>query len=182
MFVIDGGDLNHKLGMMNRVFAVPNYNDLLPSGYELMFTGARNGLWHGNDLEGLLPQRLHRALDLMSVRFYAFDQSIRWSERVRALLPPGLAPPHGSSYVLERTSAVPRAYVVQRAHVERDPELALAILMAPNFDPSSQVVTASRISSGASPVFLSAISRLSDSPCQTEPNRHSFVPSVIFGR
>ena len=146
--------LRSKLGMMNGLFAVPDYEPSPPAAYRAYFDPIRVQPWHG-DLSVTRRRTtrsaaaLARLLDLMSVRYYA---------TLAAAPPETLAAlrdfaggreyrlPHAR--VFERLQALPRAYVVHEVIVEPDVEASVARVTSPSFRPREQAVVGDP---GASP-------------------------------
>lgn len=138
-----------KAGMMNEVYAVPDYEPSMPAAYA-RFLGL-DGLerpWHG-DLHALreddralgryrAPMEL---LDLMSVRWYATPPPLE-PEVARALeeWPGGPTLQLEGATIAERPSALPRVYAVRRLRSEPDFDAALLRLRDPGFDPHHEAV------------------------------------------
>jgi hypothetical protein len=147
-FGVYAHDSLYKLGMMNELFAVPDYEPSMPRAYEEFFRPESSHPWHG---------RLHvtpeaqprwgrfvppeRLLDLMSVRWVT----------VRFPAPPGVvrrlrektgsgARKLGSALLFTRPGAVPRAYAVRRVRAVPDLEAALAVVAGEAFRPREEAV------------------------------------------
>src|SRR6185369_2130450 len=110
----------YKTGQMHDVFVVPDYEPLLPGAYCDFFGLSRNRLWHGAlnmtaayGPDVATPHVDPALLDLLSVRYYVDARASHrahgndLADAVSGKYLPGYAPP-----VLERESALPRAYVV----------------------------------------------------------------------
>jgi hypothetical protein len=132
--------LLHKLGMMNGVLAVPDYEPNLPAAYQRYFQRPALPPWHGDltilDDLGTPPVPLE-LLDAMSVRYYATPARRADALRRRFGEPVWSA---ARVEVFERPEALPHAYVVQRARVEPDAERAVAQLLEPSFDPRREAI------------------------------------------
>jgi hypothetical protein len=122
-----------KLGMMNGVFAVPDYEPNMPAAYRTYFGVPDAPPWHGRlyAVPGASPRAeaylaAPRLLDLMSVRHYAIRTPgpppvLNALERLAG----GRSRQFATMRSTERTEAVPRTYVVR--HVERVPDLDAAL-------------------------------------------------------
>jgi hypothetical protein len=140
-------ELMKKLGMMHGLFAVPDYETNMPAVYERFLTGAQTRTWHGDlSLAPLLGRKPAipnpRALDLMSVRFYA---SLRGPHEARLAWAISRYAPKRRTlrekwFLHERPSAVRRAYVVEDVAYVPDVDAALERIFAPEFDPLHQAV------------------------------------------
>ena len=144
----------YLFGMMNQVFAVPTYEPMIPRSYAEYF--AENRLWRGfvnvvppegfsfgssAEPKNFPPGGLARLLDLMSVRFYTAHAELakgRLAELER--FAGGKARSFGQAHLVERSQALPRAYVVHEQIVEADPREAWHRLLASSFAPSRQAV------------------------------------------
>jgi hypothetical protein len=138
--------LQIKAGMMNGIFAVPDYEPAMPAFYEKYFKPPRHRPWHGR--VSTLPGRLHRPtpklaklLDLTSVRYYASPRPIRADLLRKLQLFVGEEPKSmGGVYFFERSSALPRAYVVRRILYEPNVEAALTRIKKDSFRPREEAV------------------------------------------
>ncbi len=141
-------DLLYKLGMMNRVPVVPDYQPMIPGSYADYF--GKQHLWHGGLSVLETPRHpsdpeLPRLLDLMSARYWA-------AQTARSGVIEGLARLQttenatarrvGNSSLFLRETAVPRAYVVGRTRVLADARVAREHIVAPDFDPRAEAVVA----------------------------------------
>jgi hypothetical protein len=141
--------LLRKLGMMNRVFAVPDYEPAMPGAYGRIFgLDRKENPWHG-DLHAVRdadpaarPWRVPvELLDLLSVRWYAIPRASP-PEVVRELERKTSQPliELSDAIVGRRPSALPRVYSVRRMRFEPDFDAALARLRDTSFDPRREVV------------------------------------------
>jgi hypothetical protein len=141
--------LLRKLGMMNGVFVLPDYEPGMPGAYARAFGLDREDTpWHG-DLHAVrdadpvtLPWRTSvELLDLLSVRWYAIPQPsppelVRELERKTSLPLIEL----GNAIVGRRPSALPRVYAVRSLRFEPDFDAALARVLDASFDPRREAV------------------------------------------
>jgi len=137
-----------KLGMVNGVFAVPDYEPSMPSSYVDYFRPRTRQPWHGrlHVFAGRDPGReAHRAslrlLDLMAVGHYLLEMPAP-PALVQGLAAATGSPgrPLGDALLFERAEAVPRAYAVRRVHQEPDLRAALRRLEQPAFRPREEAV------------------------------------------
>ena len=144
-----------KLGMMHGLFSLPEYDALFPRAYWDYFIGAVDpkvarsdqamALWRG-DLPLLMflrrdpPVHLGRALDLMSVRYYVVDSALSAEVEAMGAFAGGSTRKLGSATVIERPTALPRVYVVNRATAIADRLALIAQLGAPDFEPAREVL------------------------------------------
>ena len=141
---LGGSGLLLKAGMMNRFFAVPDYEPNMPMIYARYFD--RGFPWPGL-LTGTLwlPEDgapgLTRRLDLMSVRYYAApDLPRRWGgARLEEFLA-GERIDLGKLVLFERPEAVARAYSVRRVEIVPDLDAAFARILRPEFRPVEAAV------------------------------------------
>ena len=133
----------HKVGMMNGIFAVPDYESNMPLAYQRFLTGGSFPIWHGylslGHSKKWLPKL--RSLDLMSVRYYAATHPShpRISKTLERVT--GRAGTLGQGYELfERTAALPRAYVVNRVDEAPSSESALIRIGRNSFSPRFEAV------------------------------------------
>lgn len=153
-------ELPYLLGMMNGGFVVPTYEPMVPGAYADYFGQGR--LWRGfvnvvpvtplfswtrtTRVSDFAEGGLARLLDLMSVRYYvAHDGHAKRRFRELRAVAGGAVERRGPTRVVERASALPRAYVVYRQRVEPDPERARRLVQMPRFDPHRAVVVAEEI-------------------------------------
>jgi hypothetical protein len=137
-----------KLGMVNGVFAVPDYEPSMPDAYRAYFRPRTRQPWHGrlHAVAGGDPARAaHRAsarlLDLMGVRHYLLETPAPPAlvEGLRkATGSPGR--PLGWTLLFERAEALPRAYTVRRVRYEPSFDAALRRLEDPGFRPREEAV------------------------------------------
>jgi hypothetical protein len=142
--LLDGGGLLLKAGMMNRFFAVPDYEPSMPMSYARYFD--RGFPWPGllGASPGLLAGRapgLVRRLDLMSVRYYVTPDlpRIRRRARLHGFLA-GERIDLGDVRLFERPEAVARAYSVRRVETVPDLNAAFARILQPEFRPREAAV------------------------------------------
>lgn len=139
-----GSGLLVKAGMMNRFFAVPDYEPNMPMIYTRYFD--RGFPWPGllatswRLLEGGAPEFMRR-LDLMSVRYYATpDSPRRWKRAGLDELPAGKRIDLGDVRLFERPEAVARAYSVRRVETVPDLDEAFTRILQPEFRPFEAAV------------------------------------------
>jgi hypothetical protein len=137
-----------KLGMLNGLFAVPDYEPSMPDAYRAYFRPRTRQPWHGRlhaVAGGDRARAAHRAslrlLDLMAVRYYLLATP---APRALAL---GLREATGSpgrelgaALLFERAEALPRAYAVRRVRSEPNLDAALRRLESPGFRPREEAV------------------------------------------
>jgi len=137
-----------KLGMVNGVYAVPDYEPSMPSAYVAYFRPNTRQPWHGrlHVVTGRDPGRAaHRAslrlLDLLAVGHYLVETPAP-PALVKGLAQATGSPgrPLGGALLFERPEAVPRAYAVRRVHHEPDLDAALRRLEDPDFRPREEAV------------------------------------------
>ena len=141
--------LLRKLGMKNRVFAVPDYEPAMPGVYARLFgLDHEEDPWHGDlfavrDADPVTkPWRAPvELLDLMSVRWYAIPRPSP-PEIVQELERKTSQPliELSDAIVGKRPSALPRVYSVRSLRFEPDFDAALARLRDANFDPRREAV------------------------------------------
>ena len=137
-----------KLGMMNGVFALPDYEPSMPRAYLDYFRPTAREPWHGRlhvAVGGAPARRLHlaraRLLDLMSVGSVLVEAPAPpalLAERAEAT--GGAARRVGRAFLFERPGAVPRAYAVRRVRAAPDLQAALAAIEAEEFRPLEEAV------------------------------------------
>jgi hypothetical protein len=139
-----GSGLLLKAGMMDRFFAVPDYEPNMPMSYARYFD--RGFPWPGLLattrwlLEGGAPG-LTRRLDLMSVRYYATrNLPRRWRGAHLDGFPAGERIDLGRLRLFERPEAVERAYSVRRVETVPDQDAAFARILQPEFRPREAAV------------------------------------------
>ena len=134
-----------KMGTLNRIHSLPDYEPLPPSDYARFFDVPDPAVWHG-DLHLMRWRTLTpvRPLDLMGVRYYLGTDTT--DERV-AEIGPSLSKlttqpwTKIESFVLsERPQAVPRAHVFRCVHVVADEKAALRRIRHPDFSPRMEAV------------------------------------------
>jgi hypothetical protein len=139
-------ELLYKFGMMNDVFAVPDYEPGLPADYSRYFSAPSAPPWHGH--VSVLPdfayqprERLARLLDLMGVRFYA-AQATAAAETHAALaaFSGDRGRDIGPLRVYERARANPRAIAVGQVVPVENLEQALDAVNSGGFDPRRDAV------------------------------------------
>jgi hypothetical protein len=139
----------YKMGMMNGLFVVPDYEPSMPGVYARAFGLDRAEIpWHG-DLHAVgeygpaAPPRAARLelLDLMSVRWYAVPQPSP-PELVGELARKTSLPlvQLTDAIVGRRPQAVPRAYAVRRLRFEPDFDAALSRMLDASFEPLHEAV------------------------------------------
>jgi hypothetical protein len=137
-----------KMGQMNRISTVPDYDALLPRAYHEYFGRPHahgETPWHGQvELLSLRDprkeQEILRLLDLMSVRRYLMARTprTRGAESLkRTIGPKGSV---AGIELFERKQALPRAYVVGRILNAKDGPSALEVLRGDSFDPMREAV------------------------------------------
>jgi hypothetical protein len=142
-----GGRILHKIGMMNRLFALPDYESNMPLVYQQFLTGGSVAMWQGSlNIVGhpralRLSRPRARSLDLMSVRYYAMPHPSPpgYSETLEGFAGSRVARGHGYE-LFERRDALPRAYVVGRVLHEPTTEAALAHVQRGTFRPWEEAV------------------------------------------
>jgi hypothetical protein len=132
-----------KMGMMNGLFVVPDYEPSLPGLYLEYFDQSPMPPWLGN-LHFTAKRRptrtegeMLRLLDLMSVRYYATASRPRNLQRIVGA---DRISPLGDVFLLERPATTPRAYAVHRTEVEPDSAGAFGRLLDESFQPSAMAV------------------------------------------
>jgi hypothetical protein len=136
----------HKAGMMNRLFAVPDYEPSVPADYSQLLKGKHSPLWHAGKSvlsnERTPPaSALAKLLDLMSVRFYvALDTQPTESLQKLAAFVRGRHHDLGDAHVFERRSALPRAYAVREVLLEPDVASAIERTTRQDFRPRDMAV------------------------------------------
>ncbi len=137
-----------KLGMVNGLYAVPDYEPSMPSVYVDYFRPRTRQPWHGrlHVVAARDPGReAHRAslrlLDLMAVGRYLLETPappalVRGLEEATG----AAGRPLGGALLFERPEAVPRAYAVRRVRREPDLDAALRRLEDPAFRPHEEAV------------------------------------------
>lgn len=152
-------DLMKKVGMMNGIFAVADYESNMPQAYEdFLFDASPPGFWHGDltvapPTHRNRPRPSQRALDLMSVRYYLMLGRIDDDENLSILEETGGTRVRGgrSWHLVERSAAVPRAYAVEDVEYVDDPAAARARVMRLEFEPGRQAVVVGRASADGRP-------------------------------
>jgi hypothetical protein len=132
--------LSNKIGMTHGVFAMPDYEPLLPSVYARYFEPPETPPWHG-DLSVLAPRNSQaesvrmRLLDAMSVGVYAAPPGLpeAWFRRLEALAGGPTGQGDGVRWA-DRPKAAPRAYTVSTLQVAADLESARDRVAARDFD------------------------------------------------
>jgi hypothetical protein len=137
-----------KVGMMQGLFVLPDYEPSMPGNYERYFRiPAKWSPWHGalsvRDLSLWSDAELGRLLDLMSVRRLlspdpAGDHAL--FERFAS----GTARVVDGMLVVDRPSALPHAYTVRCVRREPDVDAALGTVTSPGFDPRAEAVVGTR--------------------------------------
>jgi hypothetical protein len=129
--------LSRRLGTIHRFFAVPDYEPLLPGRYLRFFAVPPGKVWHGQlALErgnARFPAQPAERLDLLSVRYYVAGEDVSEAIGGRVVV-------RGTHPILERSRALPRAYLVHdvvRAATESE---ALEAVREGRFDPRGQAV------------------------------------------
>ena len=135
-------ELTRKAGMMNRFFAVPDYEPALVREYETFFAPRSSEIWHGNVLldpsAGRPAEELSRALDLMSVRFIVpVEMGRPVPANLRAVGAKSIVP---GTPIARRPHSLPRAYSVEQVVAEPGTEAAIRRVMQPSFRPHRQAV------------------------------------------
>lgn len=137
------GALQPKVGMINEIFALPDYESNMPSVYQRFLTGGTSSVWQGSltfapSRRGAAEVRPRlRALDLMSVRYYVIPPPVP-PELSNALVPVGAG--RGVRMLFHRREALPRAYVVGRVLGIDGFESALARVLDESFQPREEAV------------------------------------------
>jgi hypothetical protein len=149
-------DALDKLGMMNGVFAVPDYEPSMPRAYLDYFRPAAPGPWHGrlHVVDAANPGRgLHRAdprrLDLLGVRYVMLESASPPLERALRKLTGSPGRWVSGALLYERPDAVPRAYAVRRVRAVPDLAAALAESAAAGFRPLEEAVVTAPGAAGA---------------------------------
>jgi hypothetical protein len=147
-----------KTGMMHGVSVVPDYEPNMPADYAWYF-GIAKDVWHGRLSvlprgRPLPPDVMGRLLDLMSVRYYvalklpqgplanALEAFVGSSRR-----------PVGPVDILERPSALPRAYTVRSVITEPSLERAWRRMAHDSFDPRREAVIVPSENGGGTPLL-----------------------------
>jgi hypothetical protein len=137
-----------KLGMMNGVFAVPDYEPSMPRAYLDYFRPSAAEPWHGrlHVAPGRAPERRPylvsaRLLDLMSVGS-ALIEAPADPEVANQLARASGGRGHrlGDALVFERPGALPRAYAVRRVRAVADRAAAVREIEAADFEPREEAV------------------------------------------
>jgi hypothetical protein len=138
--------LLYKAGMMNRLFAVPDYEPSIPAIYSQLLLGRLAVLWHGDvsvlpDMRTRPARTVAKLLDLMSVRFYvALDElSAESLQEIEALVR-GEHHDLGDAHVFERRSALPRVYAVRKVVLEPDVASAIERATKRRFHPADMAI------------------------------------------
>jgi len=145
---LQDSSLPFKIGMMHRVFAVPDYEPNMPGRYARYFGMPDTPPWHGrisvtsssSDASGL-PRADLRQLDGMSVRYYItpIDSPERTVRDLEAIAS-GERRRFGGVLVFERDRALPRAYTIAREVRVVDDAAALEYVRSDAFAPRREVV------------------------------------------
>lgn len=138
--------LFEKIGMMHRVFVIPDYEPAMPKVYEQYFATKQSRPWHGN--LSVLPRGrrqthdvLGKRLDLMSAPYYAVLQPMQpETERTLQAFAGGRRVSVGPVEVFERPTALPRVYTVRRVRYARDVESALERIDDDTFQPRREAI------------------------------------------
>lgn len=138
--------LHFKMGIMNGLFIVPDYEPMLPEAYARYFNVPEKPPWHGRmsilgGFRTMPREELARLLDLMSVEYYLMLRGA--PRRIREALDrftKGESFVEGEALLSRRASALPRAYIVDRLLHEPDPDKALRLLRSPSFNPRETAV------------------------------------------
>jgi hypothetical protein len=132
-----------KMGMMNGVFALPDYEPSLPGSYLEYFDERQIPPWLGDlhftaKREPARPEHeMLRLLDLMSVRYYATASP---SRDLREIVGADRVSTLGGLSLMERPATTPRVYAVHHTEVEPESAMALARLLDESFQPSRTAV------------------------------------------
>jgi hypothetical protein len=144
-------NLTDKVGMMRGVFVLPDYEPSMPWIYEHYFRAPSPPPWHGAlslAQSPLSDATLGRLLDLMSVRRLVSSVP----SRDRALFTrfaDGAAREIDGMLVVDRPSALPRAYAVRCARQEVSVDGALVAMTSPAFDPRAEAFVSEARDAGA---------------------------------
>jgi hypothetical protein len=137
-----------KLGMLNGLWAVPDYEPSMPDVYRAYFRPRTRQPWHGRlhavagrDRSRAAHRTSPRLLDLMAVRHYLLETPAPPS-LVQGLreLTGSEGRPLGWATLFERAEAVPRAYAVRQVRYEPHFDAALRRLEDPRFRPREEAV------------------------------------------
>jgi len=145
------GPLLHKMGMMNGLYVVPDYEPILPGDYRKYFDVPEDPPWHANlslhaPFGATSREEVVRLLDLMSVEYYLTGSwSHGYFRREIELLVGREFFQLGEALVARRNSALPRSYIVNHLIYEPDQEKALRLLRKQSFNPRDVAVVDSRL-------------------------------------
>jgi len=120
-----------------------------------------------------------RSLDMLATRWIVADAAHRWPVRVaQRLRPVGDA---GTMRLWENLQSLPRAYLVPRHEVVRDPDRALALVQQGDFDPRTLVLVDREIEwrLGGVPPPTEAIAWEELSPQRARLRVQSPAPTVL---
>lgn len=146
-----------KLGMMNGLYAVPDYEPSMPRAYRDYFAPSAAGAWHGRlhvAPSGAPARSQHlaepRLLDLLSVA-YALLEAPGPAELRRELAASagGEESRVGDALLFARSTALPRAYAVRRARAVADFAAARTAITAPEFSPREEAIVTGPPAAGA---------------------------------
>jgi hypothetical protein len=137
-----------KLGMMNGVFALPDYEPSMPRAYLDYFRPSAAEPWHGrlHVVPGEIAERRHylvsnRLLDLMSVGWTLIEAPANPAiASALARASGGRGRRLADALVFDRPSALPRAYAVRRVRTVADHAAAVREIEAADFDPRAEAV------------------------------------------
>jgi hypothetical protein len=147
-----------KLGMMNGVYAVPDYEPSMPRAYLDYFAPSAPGPWHGRLHVARFgpPARAQhlaspRLLDLLSVAWVLLEAPAPAElRREVAAFAGGGERRVGRALLFARPTALPRAYAVRRVRAVADFAQARAAILAEAFSPAEEAVVVGPPGVGAS--------------------------------
>ena len=136
-----------KAGMMNRFFALPDYEPALPSAYEAYFQSNRE-MWHGglsvlHKSSEHEPRVLRRLLDIMGVRTYLVGRFGIFEGLLAAGLANFTESPAESGafhFEAERNEALARTYTVGCVRLAEDRAQAITLLQDSALDPTTEAI------------------------------------------
>jgi hypothetical protein len=161
-----------KLGMMNGVFAVGDYEPSMPAAYAEYFAPDTRQPWHGRlhvVAGGQRERAAHlaalRLLDLMAVRWYALEAPAPPAVLAALRAATGGSERRlGAAHLFERAEALPRAWAVRRVRWEPTPAAARARLLDPAFRPREEAVLIGSEPAGDGPVAGEPLSSAAAEP------------------
>ncbi len=145
------GPLRDKMGTMNELYVVPDYEPILPADYKKYFEAGDDPPWHGSvsvlaSISSAPLEELGRLMDLMSVEYYLSGASRPvWVRDGIERFVGNDSFQLGEAFVARRTSALPRSFIVDHLIYEPDQEKTLRLLRSGAFNPRDVAVVDSRL-------------------------------------